>query len=118
MQRITQLLDDLNVIRDAHPELYWDLYQLLGWLLLPDGFVWSQPDNREEQRHAVVRHLLERGTKWDDAFRKASDELRKPSYRLGPSHPAAVGPDRMAAAYKRIERGLPPNMRRPKRRPR
>jgi hypothetical protein len=104
------LRQDLQAIANTHPELYGRLYELIGWLLLPDGFVWAQPENREAIRHLVVRLRLERGDKWDDALHEASAELR--------NHPAAAGPDRMAAAYKSIERGLPPKMQRAKRRPR
>jgi hypothetical protein len=114
IETLSDLMHDLWAIQDTHPELYWQLYQLIAWLLLPDGFIWQQPENRVWMRHSVARHHLERGKKWDEgghdpdgAFQSASDDLRK--------HPAAVGPDRITAAYKQGERKLPPELRRPKR---
>lgn len=120
-QQLSQLLDDLCAIADTHPDLYYRVYQLIGWLLLPDGFIWQQQESREWMRHRVARHHLERGKMWDTggadsedgafrgdsedgSFQSSADDLR--------GHPAAVSPDRIEAAYKVRERKLPPELRR------
>jgi hypothetical protein len=107
-ESLSELLHDLQAIAETHPELYWKLYQLIGWLLLPDGFIWQQQGSRDWLRHRVARHQLESGAKWDDVFQSAADDLR--------NHPAAAGPDWIAATYKQVERKLPPELRRQKRR--
>ena len=106
IETLSDLLHDLWAIQDTHPELYWRLYQLIAWLLLPDGFIWQQPENRDRVRHSVARHHLEAGAKWDEAFQAAADDLH--------DHSAAAGPDRIAEVYKRGERKLPSELRRPK----
>ena len=113
-ESLSDLIRDLRAIAHTHPELYWRLYQLIGWLLLPDGFIWQQQESRDWMRHQVARHHLEQGKKWDEggggegAFQSTADNLRH--------SPAAAGPDRIAAVYKRRERKLSLELRRPKRR--
>jgi hypothetical protein len=118
VETLSDLSRDLYAIAETHPELYWKVYQLIGWLLLPDGFIWQQPENRDWMRHLTGRHHLEKGKKWDEgggsdlhddeegAFQSAANELR--------NHPAGVGPDRIKKIYKRGERKLPPELRRVK----
>jgi hypothetical protein len=104
-EELSGILHDLRAIEITHPGLYGQLYRLIGWLLAwPGGFVWQTQENRDWIRHLVARHHLEAGVKWDDAFDKAAADLR--------DHPATVGPDRIAAAYKRAERKLAPEKRR------
>ena len=109
IETLSDLMHDLWAIADTHPELYWRLNQLIGWLLLPDGFIWQQPQNRDWMRHQVARRYLDQGKKWDEggghgaegedgAFQSTSDDLHK--------HPAAAGPDRIEAIYKQRERKL------------
>jgi hypothetical protein len=109
IESLDALLRDLRTIADTHPELHEKMYQVIGWLLLPDGFIWQQQGNREWMRHLVARHNLERGNMWDSgvgggAFQMSADELH--------NHPAAVKPDRIEAAYKKIESKLPPELQR------
>jgi hypothetical protein len=122
IEEISRILHDLNTIRDQHPDLYFRIYELLGWLLLADGFIWQQQENREWMRHQVARHHLERGRAWDTggdggsdgedsssdsntgAFQSSADDLR--------GHPATASPYRIEAAYKTGERKLPPELRR------
>jgi hypothetical protein len=110
-EELSQLLDDLHAIADTHPELYYRVYELIGWLLLPDGFIWQQQESREWMRHKVARHHLENRKKWDTGggskdgtFQSTADDLR--------DHPAAASPDRIEAAYKTGERKLPRELRR------
>jgi hypothetical protein len=108
IETLSDLIHKLRAIQDTHPELYWRLYQLIGWLLLPDGFIWQQQENRDRMRHFVARHHLEAGAKWDEAFQITADDLH--------DHPAAAGPDRIVEVYKQGERKLPSELRRPRRR--
>jgi hypothetical protein len=109
-ESLGDLLRDLHAIADTHPELYGRLCQWIGWLLLPDGFIWQQQESREWIRHRVARHHLEHRKAWDTggggegAFQSASDDLA--------DHPAAAGPDRIEATYKAGERDLPLKLRR------
>jgi hypothetical protein len=112
------LLDELSPFADTHPFLYYRLYQLIGWMLLPDNFVWRQTASKRAMRHAVTRRRLEqnRPGRWDSdgsvadipdeqgAFQGAANELAK--------HPAKAKPSTMEADYKRLEQKLPPEHRR------
>jgi hypothetical protein len=100
------LLHDLRTIRDEMPELYkaiekqtpmlfLRLFNLIDWLLLPDGFIWEQTANRDWLRHRLVRDLLNSGVKRDAVFERAAGELKKQR------HPAAVGSDQIEKVYKR-----------------
>lgn len=106
---LTRLLDDLHGIRDEHSELYHQVYELIGWLLTAQGFIWNgryKQSNKEATRHAVVRSKLECGDKWDDVFESASTELK--------DHPAAAGARAMRESYQDIEKELPTESRRPR----
>ena len=114
---LTRLLDDLRVIQDEHPELYFRIYELIGWLLTPQGFIWSGPnkkDNKDWMRHAVSRRRLELSDKWDgdEAFEKAGKELAH--------HPAGMKAEKpikartLRESYRDIEKELPAELRRPR----
>ena len=108
---LARLLDDLHVIREEHPELYDRVYELIGWLLMPEGFIWSGPnkkDNQDRIRHAVSRHRLDLGDKWDadEAFENAKNDLK--------DHPAARKASTMRKSFQDIEKELPAELRRPR----
>jgi hypothetical protein len=108
---LARLLDDLQVIQEEHPELYDRVYQLIGWLLMPEGFIWSGPnkkDNQDWMRHAISRHRLDLGDKWDadEAFENAKDELK--------DHPAARKASTTRKSFQDIEKELPAELRRPR----
>ena len=118
VDELALLLDELSQIADTHPFLYYRIYQSIGWMLLPDNFVWRQTANKRAMRHAVTRHRLEqnRPGRWDSggseagisdepgAFQGAANELAQ--------HPAKAKPSTMEADYKRLEQKLPPEQRR------
>jgi hypothetical protein len=105
---LARLLDDLQVIQEEHPELYDRVYELIGWLLMPDGIIWSQQYNKQAIRHAAALRRIELGDKWsgDEAFDNASEQLK--------GHPAAGTAATMRKAYGDIQQTLPPEQRRPR----
>ena len=108
LDSLIRLLDEMHAITPTHPELYDRFYQLIGWLLLPDGFLWQKQESREQSRHDLTRHHLEEGAGWDrrdgSAFEKSASDLA--------GHPAAASPERIRASYKNFEKKLPPELRR------
>jgi hypothetical protein len=116
VDELNSILGELQQIATSHPALYGRLYQVIGWMLLPDNFIWRQTVNKQTWRHVVVRIGLEEGKSWDagggdpgtaevGAFQGASNDLA--------DHPAAAGPHGMEKAYKAGERKLPREQRRP-----
>lgn len=105
---LTRLLDDLYLIREQHPELYFRIYELIGWLLLPGNFIWSQQHNKQAIRHWIARWRIENGDKWsgDEAFDNASEQLK--------GHPAAAAAPTIRKAYQDIEQTLSSEQRRPR----
>ncbi|MGO8923509.1 MAG: hypothetical protein ACLQF4_11290 [Xanthobacteraceae bacterium] len=123
-ESLCRLRNELQPIVDTHPELFWQIYQLIGWLCLPDGFIWQQQTNRDQIRHELARLYLERGEGWDrnagSAFRRAARDLARRhritrpdgSETVGSEHPAAASSDRIEKIYKTGERKLPRELRR------
>ena len=109
---LASLLNDLqHVLREEHPELYDRVYQLIGWLLTPEGFILSGPNKKHNQdwvRHAISRHRLDLGDRWDadEAFENAKNDLK--------DHPAARKASTMRKSFQDIERELPAELRRPR----
>lgn len=118
VNELAGLLDEIRQIADTHPFLYYRLYELIGWLLLPDNLVWRQTANKRAMRHAVSRHRLEQGGRgrWDSggsdpgipdgkgAFQGTSNDLA--------NHPATAEPSTIETDYKNVEKELPPEQRR------
>ena len=118
---LCRLRNELQPIADTHPELFWQIYQLIGWLCLPDGFIWQQQSNRDQIRHELAQLYLERGEGWDrnagSAFKRAARDLARitrpdGSETVGSEHPAAASSDRIEKIYKTGERKLPRELRR------
>ncbi len=100
------LLNDLHKlavkhpeVEDEHPELFFKLYQLIGWLLLPDGFIWHLTYNKDAFRIAMVGHAFDQKEKWTDnkVFKSVSKALKKLD------HPAKVGSDHLKKVYTKRE---------------
>jgi len=108
---LSRLLDDLRVIADEHPDLYFRIYELIGWMLLPRGPIWRETHNKKWARYVARRHRLddpERTGTAEEALEEASADLRRTN------HPAAGSPRTVRAGFESINSKLPDAMQRPR----